>query len=173
MNGLEVNRGWPELYPVGTTVRRIRIPLAVLASATLAAATSAAQSSGATASAARAPTVKLEQTDAGKILADRSGSTLYMFTRDRRNHDSCTVVPGCLPTWPALTTKRRPVAGLGLRASLLGTIKFHGALRQVTYAGHPLYSDSLDFGPGSTLNVGERQYGGSWDAVSASGKTVD
>jgi predicted lipoprotein with Yx(FWY)xxD motif len=152
--------------------RRSRIPLAVLAGAALATAASASQSSGATASAARAPTVTLEQTDAGKILADGSGSTLYMFTRDRRNHDSCAKVPGCLRTWPALTTTRRPVAGPGVRASLLGTIKFHGDRTQVTYAGHPLYSDSLDFGAGSTLNIGERQYGGSWYAVGVSGRSV-
>jgi len=154
-------------------VKRIRIPLAILVGATLATATGTSQSSAATASAARGTTVRLEQTDAGRILADGSGSTLYMFTRDRRDHDSCAAVAQCLRTWPALTTTGRPVAGPGLRASLLGTIKFRGDLRQVTYAGHPLYSDSLDFGPGSTLNVDQVEYGGTWAAVSASGKPVD
>jgi predicted lipoprotein with Yx(FWY)xxD motif len=114
----------------------------------------------------------LAQTDAGKILVDGSGSTVYMFTRDRRDRDSCVTASGCLGTWPALTTRRRPVAGPGLRPSLLGTIKFRGDRRQVTYAGHPLYTDSLDFGAGSILNVGEREYGGYWYALRVSGKSV-
>jgi predicted lipoprotein with Yx(FWY)xxD motif len=41
--------------------------------------------------------------------------------------------------WPALTTKAAPVAGRGVDATLLGTIKRPGIGRQVTYAGHPLY----------------------------------
>jgi predicted lipoprotein with Yx(FWY)xxD motif len=41
--------------------------------------------------------------------------------------------------WPALTTKAAPVAGHGVDAKLLGTIKRPGIGRQVTYDGHPLY----------------------------------
>jgi len=41
--------------------------------------------------------------------------------------------------WPAFTTKGRPVAGAGVRASLIGTIHRRGIGDQVTYAGHPLY----------------------------------
>lgn len=48
--------------------------------------------------------------------------------------------------WPALTTKAPPVAGRGVRATLLGTVYRRGIGEQVTYAGHPLYL----FDPSST-----------------------
>jgi predicted lipoprotein with Yx(FWY)xxD motif len=155
-----------------TPMTPTRVQLAVLTGAALASAAGASPGRGATALASSAPTVRLEQTDAGKILVDGSGSTVYIFTRDRGRHDSCAKVPGCTGTWPALTTTRRPVAGPGLRAGLLGTIKFRDARWQVTYAGHPLYTDSHDFGAGSTLNVGQREYGGYWYAIAASGSAV-
>jgi predicted lipoprotein with Yx(FWY)xxD motif len=42
----------------------------------------------------------------------------------------------------------------------------------VTYAGHPLYTYSADAAPGETSYVGERVFGGSWDAVDAAGRAV-
>ena len=116
--------------------------------------------------------MRLESTSLGKILVDGSGFTLYLFTRDRRRVDRCVTVSGCLDVWPALTSTRRPVAGANVRSSLLGTIKFHGAVRQITYAGHPLYTYTGDFAPRSTGYVGTYEYGGSWYAVSAAGKAV-
>ncbi len=133
----------------------------------------AAPSSSAAVAASPAATVRLEQTSLGEILVDRSGHTLYLFTRDRHDKDSCAKVAGCLETWPALTTTRRPVAGANVRASLLGTIKLHGRVRQVTYAGHPLYTYALEFGRRSTFNIGADEYGGAWDAVNAAGVAVN
>jgi predicted lipoprotein with Yx(FWY)xxD motif len=52
--------------------------------------------------------------------------------------------------WPALTSKASPVAGPGVKQSLLGTIHRPGIGDQVTYAGHPLYlfdSTSKPFAP--------------------------
>jgi predicted lipoprotein with Yx(FWY)xxD motif len=126
----------------------------------------------ATTSAVKRPTVRLEHTNLGMILVDSGGYTLYLFTRDRRNADRCKKVSGCLGVWPALTTRERPVPGPGINASLLGTIKFHGIQRQVTYAGHPLYGYSGDFGPRSTSYVGAYEYGGTWYAVNAAGKAA-
>jgi predicted lipoprotein with Yx(FWY)xxD motif len=121
---------------------------------------------------AQAPTVRLEGTGLGKLLVDRSGFTLYLFTRDRRKQDSCARMSGCLSVWPALTTLDKRVVGENVRSSLLGTIKLHGDVRQVTYAGHPLYTYADDFGPRSTLYVGSYEYGGSWYAVNVSGNEV-
>lgn len=126
----------------------------------------------ATTSAAKRPTVRLEHTNLGMILVDSGGYTLYLFTRDRRNTDRCMKVSGCLGVWPALASTDRPMAGSGVKASLLGTIKFHGKQRQVTYAGHPLYGYSGDFGPRSTSYVGAYEYGGTWYAVNAAGKAA-
>jgi predicted lipoprotein with Yx(FWY)xxD motif len=41
--------------------------------------------------------------------------------------------------WPAFTTKARPIAGAGVRQSLLGTRYRRGIGDEVTYAGHLLY----------------------------------
>jgi predicted lipoprotein with Yx(FWY)xxD motif len=157
-------------------VKRIRVLLGgtlILVGSTLVPAAVAATSASIDASGAAAPTVRLEQTGLGQILVDSAGRTLYLFTRDRHHEDSCAKVSGCLETWPALTTTRKPRAGAHVRASLLGTIKLHGCLRQVTYAGHPLYTYALDFAGRSTFNIGSDEYGGEWLAVNAAGEAVD
>lgn len=152
-------------------MKRIRISLLVACSAVVA--TLGAVGTGpATARTVKGPTVKLEQTSIGRILVDGSGYTLYIFTRDRRNKDNCAKASGCLGIWPALTTEGKPVAGANVRSSLLGTIKFHGNVRQVTYAGHPLYTYVFD-SRRSIFYVGADQFGGRWLAVSAAGKGVD
>lgn len=133
----------------------------------------AAEGEGLNAAAAGTPTVRLEQTSLGEILVTSSGSILYLFTRDRHGKDSCAKVSGCLETWPALTTTRKPVAGPHVKASLLGTIKLHGQVRQVTYAGHPLYTYALGFVHRSTFNIGSDEYGGEWLAVNAAGEAVN
>ncbi len=158
-------------------VKRISLRLALaatLAGAALAAAPLAGAARGsAAAPGTGAPTLELEQTDLGEILVDGSGHTLYLFTRDRHDTDSCAKVPGCLATWPALTSTRKPIAGPGVKSSLLGTIRFHGHLRQVTYAGHPLYTYAHDLVGRSTYNIGSDEYGGTWDAVLVSGAAVN
>jgi predicted lipoprotein with Yx(FWY)xxD motif len=156
-------------------VKRIRVALAVsatVAGSGLALIVATAPSSGAAVAVSRSPAVRLEKTAIGEILVNGSGHTLYLFTRDRHGRDSCAKVAGCLETWPALTTTSRPVAGANVKASLLGTIKLHGRVRQVTYAGHPLYTYALDFGH-STFNIGADEYGGAWDAVNATGQAVN
>jgi predicted lipoprotein with Yx(FWY)xxD motif len=125
-----------------------------------------------TAAEAIAPTVKLEQNSLGEILVDGSGHTIYLFTRDRHDRDTCVKVSGCLEAWPALTTKHKPIAGSGVNARLLGTIELHGGVKQVTYAGHPLYTYAFDFLGRATYNIGSDEYGGKWEAVSVAGHGV-
>ena len=61
-----------------------------------------------------------------------------------------------------------PTGGSGVKASLLSTTSG----RQVTYAGHPLYTYTGDSGPGKTSYVGVKAFGGTWYAINASGGTV-
>jgi len=130
------------------------------------------QSARPTANVARATKVGLRHTRVGAILVSPSGRTLYEFTRDRPRSNACVKIRGCSEIWPALTTSGKPTAGPGVRASLLSTIALSGGKKQVTYAGHALYLYSGDSGPGQTFYVGEKQFGGSWYAVSSSGRTV-
>lgn len=56
--------------------------------------------------------------------------------------------------------------------SLLSAIKLSTGASQVTYAGHPLYLYRGDSGPGDTAYVGANEFGGSWDALDATGRAV-
>ena len=121
--------------------------------------------------AARSATLQLRHTALGSILVNRGGHTVFAFTRDSRNHDRCALVAGCTGIWPLVTTSGTPALGRGVKRSLVGTIKVAGA-RQVTYAGHPLYTYIGDAGPGDTSYVGQSQFGGKWLALNAAGHVV-
>ena len=122
--------------------------------------------------AGRAASVQLRKTSLGKILVDSSGFTLYEFTRDSHNKDTCVKVSGCSTVWPALMTHGNPTAGAGVKASLLSTIKLPGGARQVTYAGHPLYGYAEATERAETSYVGVSHFGGRWEAVNAAGGAV-
>jgi predicted lipoprotein with Yx(FWY)xxD motif len=139
----------------------------VLAVATSAVTVASAKSSIPSAHSASTATVQLRHTSLGSILVSSSGRTLYEFTRDRGNKNSCTSIKGCSQVWPSLRANGRPTAGSGVKASLLST-----SGGQVTYAGHPLYLYSEDSGPGKTSYVGVKQFGGAWYALNASGGAV-
>jgi predicted lipoprotein with Yx(FWY)xxD motif len=114
------------------------------------------------------PTVQIRKTNLGSILVTGGGYTLYSFTKDTRNRDACVGIPGCLFVWPALIAGH-PTAGPGVKRRLLGAIKVAGIGRQVTYAGHPLYTYVGDHHRGETDNVNIYQSGGYWPAITASG----
>jgi len=127
---------------------------------------------GAKAGAARVAKVALRHTSLGSILVTSSGFTLYRFTRDPRNTDMCVKVSECSSVWPALRTSGKPSAGPGVKSSLLSSISLPGGGKQVTYAGHPLYTYAPASERGETGYVGAMQFGGTWDAVSSSGGLV-
>jgi len=121
--------------------------------------------------------VKLASTSLGKIAVKGSGFTLYIFTRDKKNKDNCygktdSFGDKCQSIWPPYIDKGKLVAGKGINASKLGTIKLRNGSKQVTYYGHPLYGYSGDGGPGETSYVGFNQFGGNWYAINGAGKTV-
>jgi predicted lipoprotein with Yx(FWY)xxD motif len=77
--------------------------------------------------------------------------------------------------WPAITTSGQPVAGPGVRQSLLGKVYRSGVGWQVTYAGHPLYL--FDQAPGQVTGEGWFEPGlppwhGIWWLISAQGQPV-
>ena len=122
-------------------------------------------------SASRAATVQLRSTHLGKILTTSSGLTLYEFTRDSHGRSACATISGCPREWPALQSAGTPTAGPGVKASLLSTITLRSGGKQVTYAGHPLYTYAED-GPGATDYVGVSAFGGHWYALNAAGGAV-
>jgi predicted lipoprotein with Yx(FWY)xxD motif len=107
----------------------------------------------------------------GKIIVDGRGRTLYLFEKDTRGHSACSGT--CAMYWPPLITHGKPIAGHGLKKSLLGTIRRANGARQVTYAGHPLYLYALDTKAGQTNGEGLQDFGAGWDALSAAGKKIE
>jgi len=97
-----------------------------------------------------------------------AGYTVYAITSDQPGDYGCTATiiktlpqgPGSCTgpssdqkaEWPAVTTTGAPVAGPGVRQSLLGSVVRPGVGDQVTYAGHPLYL--FDQSAGSVLGQG-------------------
>jgi predicted lipoprotein with Yx(FWY)xxD motif len=142
-------------------MKRTLIAVALVALAAIGASTSASASpTGPGARAAGVATVRLGSSSIGKILVDRSGGTLYNFTKDRRDKDTCVPTRGCTGLWPPFTTTGKPIAGPGVNASLLGTIKLAHGVEQVTYNGRPLYTYAGD--ATGAAYVGAKQFGGSW-----------
>jgi predicted lipoprotein with Yx(FWY)xxD motif len=108
---------------------------------------------------------------AGTILLDSQGYTLHTFTKDTRNRDDCASLAGCLYVWPALVSGK-PTEGPGVKRRLVGTIAVRGVGRQVTYAGHPLYSYVGDSRPAETDNINIFQSQGYWPAIAPWGRAV-
>jgi predicted lipoprotein with Yx(FWY)xxD motif len=145
---------------------------AVLAGVTSLSAIASTQGRVPTAHADRAAEVQLRDTGIGKILVNASGFTLYRFTKDPRNRDTCVKISGCSRVWPVLSSRAKPTAGSGLKASVLSTLALPGGVKQVTYAGHPLYLYAPATEPAEISYVGAVSFGGTWDAVNAAGNTV-
>jgi predicted lipoprotein with Yx(FWY)xxD motif len=119
--------------------------------------------------AARA-TVAIASSHLGKILVDGKGRTLYDFPPDKSMASTC--YGACAALWPPLTTSTKPVAGHGVRASLLGTTKRKDGKLEVTYNHHPLYYFVSDQKPGQTTGQGVDQFGAPWWVISAGGKEI-
>ena len=114
--------------------------------------------------------VKVAKSPFGPILVDSKGITLYDFVKDKGTMSAC--YGACAALWPPLTTSGKPVAGPGVRASLLGTTKRKDGKLEVTYGGHPLYYFVTDRKPGQTTGQGVNQFGGPWWVISPAGKEI-
>lgn len=152
---------------VRSTLRLAATGLAALAVSAVPAATASA-SAGPSGPA----TVEVTMTKLGPILTNGTGHTLFAFTKDTPNTDTCVMTFGCPLFWPPLTSTGAPVAGAGVNAAMLGTITLPNGKVQVTYGGDPLYGYILNIFPKMTGYVGVTAFGGTWEAVTASGTLI-
>jgi predicted lipoprotein with Yx(FWY)xxD motif len=116
------------------------------------------------------PKVVAASSSYGRILFDGRGFVLYAFTHDRPRRSTCK--DACAKAWPPFLVARRPSAGTGVRASLLGTVRRANGRLQATYAGRPLYYYVGDTKPGQILCQGVLEFGGYWRVVRPSGSPV-
>jgi predicted lipoprotein with Yx(FWY)xxD motif len=148
-----------------------RLPLAILAVVAALVATAALGTGlAAGSSAAKGTTVKAAKSHFGKIIVDGRGRTLYLFEKDKRGHSACS--GACAAYWPPQLTTAKPVAGTGVKKSLLGTIRRSNGKKQVTYNGHALYRFVQDTRPGQVKGQDTHFFGGGWYVISPSGKKI-
>jgi predicted lipoprotein with Yx(FWY)xxD motif len=107
----------------------------------------------------------------GRILTDGAGFTLYMYAPDHQGRSVCSGF--CARSWPPLLLPQgvtRPIAGPGIRTSLLGTTRRANSELQVTYDKWPLYLWEGDTAAGQA--TGQADDMGLWYVLSVNG-TVD
>jgi predicted lipoprotein with Yx(FWY)xxD motif len=117
----------------------------------------------------KAATVDVRRTRLGTVLVDAQGRTLYDFVKDK--HDKSACAGACARFWPPLMTTGKPRAGKGVQAKLLGTT-VRKAGRQVTYAGHPLYTYAGDKKAGQTSGQGSTTFGAAWWVLAPNGHQI-
>jgi predicted lipoprotein with Yx(FWY)xxD motif len=142
----------------------------VLVLAVLGAALSSVASAAGRAGEAAQSTLTIRPSAFGRILFDGRGRALYAFTRDPRGRSVCS--GACAAAWPPYIVKRRPGAGPGVRASLLGTTRRRDGRLQVTYAGRPLYYYVRDIRPGQVTCQNVFGFGGLWLVMRPNGRVV-
>jgi predicted lipoprotein with Yx(FWY)xxD motif len=117
-----------------------------------------------------AAVVTTKKTSLGTFLVDARGRTLYLWDADKGSMSACS--GACAQAWPPLTATATPKASGAVKASLLGTTKRADGSREVTYAGHPLYTFAGDTQTGQTTGEGSNGFGAPWWVVSPAGKAL-
>jgi predicted lipoprotein with Yx(FWY)xxD motif len=152
--------------PKAQTTPRHRIARLALALGALGAGAGVLATATTPAGASAGTTLKLvKHGSLGKILVNGSGATVYIFTADSANKPTCT--GGCASVWPPVTVAKgvKPKGGSGI--SGLGTVTI-GGKHQVTWDKHPLYTYTLDTGPGVVNGNGVKEGSGVWYAATKS-----
>lgn len=133
--------------------------------ATSPAATSAAPTSG---TGSDAGELKTAASNAGDIVVDAKGMSLYFFTKDVKDSGTSACTDKCLVAWPpALTTAATPSAE-GITGTL-GTITTPEGAKQLTLNGMPLYYYEKDTKPGDITGQG---VGGVWYLSDPAGEMI-
>jgi predicted lipoprotein with Yx(FWY)xxD motif len=117
----------------------------------------------------RGVTVKVVDSQFGRVIADRRGEAFYLFDKEKGKRSQC--YGECAVAWPPVLTKGKPRAGTGADADLLGTTKRRNGKLQATYKGHPLYYYKDDE-PGRILCHNVDEFGGLWLVVNPRGEAV-
>jgi predicted lipoprotein with Yx(FWY)xxD motif len=152
-------------------MKHILAIMAALGAAALVAATALAGTSSRAHARASGALVTLRKTALGSVLVDARGRTLYLFEKDHNGLSMCATA--CIAYWPPLVSHGAPRAGTGVKQSLLTLGRTHNGIRQVLYAGHPLYTFVGDKHAGQATGEGLNNFGAEWYAIAATGQKVD
>jgi predicted lipoprotein with Yx(FWY)xxD motif len=158
-------------------MKRLLIPLPVLAASLLIAACGGGSSSDSGAPPAATPpsggTVAVKSVSGtGNVLVDSSGKALYSADVERNGKVLCT--GACTSFWMPLTTDSAKPTGSS-SAGTLGVVKRPDGTMQVTAGGRPLYTFSQDSAGKVTGNGFADAFNGhhfKWTVVTAGGKAA-
>jgi predicted lipoprotein with Yx(FWY)xxD motif len=89
---------------------------------------------------------------AGTILVDDHGMTLYRYTPDQPNSSTCN--NGCAIAWPPVLVDNIPSVSDPTLASGLGVAQRSDGSQQLTYQSMPLYYYVGDRQPGDATGQG-------------------
>jgi len=126
--------------------------------------------SRASAMTAGGPALTARHTALGTILTTGRGFTVYAFEADEGTRSAC--FGACAAAWPPVTTSTHITVAGGAARSLVGQTTRPGGQRQLTYAGHPLYTYAGDTSPGATNGQGSDAFGARWDVLLPAGNEV-
>jgi predicted lipoprotein with Yx(FWY)xxD motif len=113
---------------------------------------------------ASSATVSAQPTSLGMIIVNNQGRTVYVFANDK---STCT--GACAADWPFVPAPASLPASLPGVTGKLGATTRTGGARQLTIAGHPVYTFAGDSAPGQTNGQGVVLDGGLWTVVSPAG----
>ena len=123
--------------------------------------TQATQAAPASPSSVSTVALKTETTQAGPVLADNHGLTLYYYSADKRHSGKSACTGTCATAWPPLAAPVKAPAGVRLPGKL-GVITRPGGFKQVTLNGYPLYFYIGDKTAGQVTGNG---IGGAWHVI--------
>ena len=149
---------------------RLRILLAVAATAAALAAcsssaTSSASGGGTSGSSPAATTGSLKTATIGgaTVLTNAKGLTLYSFAPDTSTKSNCN--GSCAQNWPPVTG---PATAAGVTGTFATLTRSDGSV-QCVFDGHPLYTFVGDTAPGQAKGNGLTAFGGVWHEATTSG----
>ncbi len=128
---------------------------------------------GATASpqSASGAVLGVAKTSLGPVLVDSKGRTVYLLTADSPGRSTCSAE--CLEYWPLVSAPagaaKSSVPGI---SAAMDTTKASSGASMLTVGGWPLYTFVKDKAAGDVAGEGVKTFGGTWYAVSPSGKAV-
>lgn len=111
----------------------------------------------------------------GTVLVNGNGRTLYVLASEKGGKVTCTAADGCTTIWPPAVLPSgmsQGIAGDGVQASLLGTVKSPSGDVRLTYGGWPLYTFAADTGSDTAKGQGLKDSFGVWWVLSPSGTPV-